>query len=94
MGQKINDDDGRKLMVRNAAGDFTAKDFGGIVIRAGTDVFFKVLLNFYGIDTFSRMGSYIQYPDFIFRMKRGRGLCPLRRRQEFSHLQDDDLYRR
>ena len=38
VGQEINDDDGRKLMVRNAAGDFTAKDFGGVVIRAGTDV--------------------------------------------------------
>ena len=80
VSQKINDDDRRKLMIRNAAGDFTAEDFGGIVIRAGTDVFFKVLLNFYGI-------VYLQDEE-------GRGLCPLRRRQEFSHLQDDDLYRR
>ena len=84
MGQEINDDDGCKLMVRNAAGDFTAKDFGGIVIRAGTDVFFKVLLNFYGIDTFSRMGSYIQYSDFIFRMKRGETLSSKETSRIFS----------
>ena len=62
VGQKINDDDGRKLMVRNAAGDFTAEDFGGIVVRAGPDVFFKVLLNFYGIDTFSRMALISNIP--------------------------------